>query len=445
MSLRWRLTLLYTALIVLIGVTIGSAVYLTTQAGLYQVLDRWLWQAAEDFARPYNSGRDPNSLPPRDSPNKPADAAFFTVFSNTNSLSQRLDQSPVSPVFTQGIRSVSGYRVAMLQAKNGYWVQAARLETDTQNTLESLRRLLFWGIPILALIGLSSGYALVGRAFRPIGAVSQMAKRIALSGEVHERVPVPLGQDEMTQLTSTVNAMLERLEAALQHERAFALAAAHELRTPLTKLLARIELTLEQPRSQLEYQTALMGLEKSARDMKNLVLHLLLFSETTLTQKNMDLADLTLEICEAASANLQEKQQHLELELLSTPIQGDPEALRLAVGNIINNAIRHTPIGSSIWVRTYQQATNVIVEIADNGAGIAPTEFERIRRPFQRGLGSQNIEGSGLGLALVESVMQRHHGRLEFSRAEQGGLLVRLIFPIAPKKFKPEGQSPALT
>ncbi|MEY4529691.1 MAG: hypothetical protein RLZZ156_412 [Deinococcota bacterium] len=424
MSLRWRLTLLYTGLIVVIGLIIGSAVYLTTQAGLYQVLDRWLWQAAEDFARPYNSGREPTSLPPRESPNKPADAAFFTVFSSPNSI----DSSPVKPVFSQGIRSVWGYRVAMLQAKNGYWVQAARLETDTQNTLGTIRSLLLWGVPLLAIIGLGSGYALVGRAFRPIGAVSAMARRIALSGDAHERVPVPLGQDEMTQLTSTVNAMLERLEQALQHERAFALAAAHELRTPLTKLLTRIELSLEQPQSHFEYQNTLSALQQSASAMKQLVLHLLLFSTTTLVQESLDLADLCLEICEAGSLGLQEKQQHLELELLSAPIQGDPEALRLAIGNVLKNAMLHTPIGSSIWVRTYPKAQAVVIEVADNGTGIAPSDFERICRPFQRGLGSQNIEGSGLGLALVESVVQRHHGKLELDRAEQGGLLVRLIF-----------------
>jgi signal transduction histidine kinase len=155
---------------------------------------------------------------------------------------------------------------------------------------------------------------------------------------------------------------------------------------------------------------------------------LLLFSDTTPNQESLDLADLTLEICEVASLGLQEKQQHLELELLSAPIRGDSEALRLAIGNVLKNAMLHTPIGSSIWVRTYPKAQNTIVEVADNGQGIDPSEFERIRRPFQRGLGSQNIEGSGLGLALVESVIQKHGGKLELNRAEQGGLLVRLVF-----------------
>ncbi len=431
MSLRWRLTLFYTALIVMIGFIIGTAVFWTARAGLYQVLDKWLWQAAQDFAHPYNAGRGAEFPPDNKDKDRPADAAFFTVFTEATLASQHLDTSPVLPIFSQGIRSGGGYRVAMLQANNGYWVQAARLETDTQNTLESVQGLLLWGIPILTLVGLSTGYVLVGRAFRPIDAVSEMAKRIALSGHADERVPVPSGQDELVRLSVTVNAMLERLELSLQHERAFALAAAHELRTPLTKLLARIELTLEQPRQPLEYQTALMGLEKSAREMKNLVLHLLTFTTQTETRQKLDLADLTLEICETASPNLQEKQQKLELDLNSTPMLGNPENLRLAINNLLKNAILYTPIGSTIYISTKPSQTQVGFEVADNGNGVVENDLDRIRLPFQRGLGLQNIEGSGLGLALVDSIVKQHSGRLELHRAEQGGLLVRLIFPRA--------------
>jgi signal transduction histidine kinase len=429
MSLRWRLTLLYTSLIVVIGLTIGTAVYFTVRVGLYQVLDRWLWQAAEDFARPYRAGRKADFPPQKN--NKAADAAFFTVFTDSSLSSQQLDSSPVVPIFSQGMHTITGYRVAMLQAKNGYWVQATRLETDTQNTLNAVQGLLLWGIPILSLVGLGSGYLLVGKAFLPIDAVSALAKRIALTGDAHERVPVPLGQDEMVRLTSTVNAMLERLELSLQHERAFALAAAHELRTPLTKLLARIELTLEQPRSLNEYQQALTSLEKSARAMKRLVLHLLSFSDMSLTAKkiNLDLADLCLEICEAASHALQEKQQQLELDLSSAPTHGDTQGLRLAIDNILRNAILHTPNGSRIWVKTGQEADHAWLEVADDGLGIKDTDLERLRRPFQRGLGLQNVEGSGLGLALVDSVVKQHHGKLELARAEQGGLVVRLVLP----------------
>lgn len=433
MSLRWRLTLLYASLLVVIGTVIGTAVFLTVRAGLYQVLDRWLWQAAQDFARPYSEHPD-QKLPPSGNENdKPPDAAFFTVFTAPLERSQHLDPSPVAPVFIEGIRSLSGYRVAMIQAQNGYWVQTARLETQTQATLDSVLKLLLIGIPVLSIIGLGVGYVFVGRAFAPMNSVAELAKRIALSGEVQERVPVPLGKDEMVHLTSTVNAMLERLELSLQRERVFALAAAHELRTPLTKLLARIELTMEQPRNILEYQSALTGLQQSASEMKRLVLHLLTFSNSgqLFNPQRLDLANLALECSEATSESLQAKHQQLELDLQSAPIEGDPENLRLAIGNILKNAVLHTPVGSTIFLSTSISKTQAILELADNGTGVSKTDLERIRLPFQRGLGLQNIEGSGLGLALVDSVVKQHQGNLELSAATQGGLLVKLVFPKA--------------
>jgi signal transduction histidine kinase len=429
-SLRWRLTLLYASLLVVIGLVVGTAVFFTVRAGLYQVLDRWLWQAAQDFARPYSEHPDQKLPGLHDKINKPPDAAFFTIFSQPLEQDQHLDPSPVVPVFAQGIRSLSGYRVAMLQADNGYWVQTARLETQTQATLDAVLKLLLLGTPVLSVIGLGVGYVFVGRAFEPVHSVAELAKRIALSGEVQERVPVPLGKDEMVLLTSTVNAMLERLELSLQRERVFALAAAHELRTPLTKLLARIELTLEQPRSELEYQSALTGLQQSASEMKRLVLHLLTFSNSgqVVNPQHLDLANLALECSEAASEALQAKQQKLELDLQSAPIKGDPENLRLAIGNILKNAILHTPVGSTIFLSTSTTKTQSILELADNGTGVSETDLERICLPFQRGLGLQNVEGSGLGLALVDSVVKQHQGSLELSHAKQGGLLVRLVF-----------------
>jgi signal transduction histidine kinase len=422
-SLRWRLTLLYATLLVVIGTVIGTTIFFTVQAGLYQVLDRWLWQAAQDFARPYSEHPDQKLPGLHDNTNKPPDAAFFTIFSQALKQDQHLDPSPVTPVFTEGIRSLSGYRVAMIQAQNGYWVQTARLETQTQATLDAVLTLLLIGIPVLSVIGLGVGYVFVGKAFAPIHSVAQLAKRIALSGEVQERVPVPLGKDEMVHLTSTVNAMLERLELSLQRERVFALAAAHELRTPLTKLLARIELTLEQPRDNLEYQNALTGLQQSASGMKRLVLHLLTFSNSgqLVNPQPLDLANLALECSEANSETLQAKQQKLELDLQSAPMQGDFENLRLAIGNIL-------PVGSTIFLSTSISNTKSILELADNGTGVVDADLERIRLPFQRGLGLQNIEGSGLGLALVDSVVKQHRGNLELSHAAQGGLLVRLTF-----------------
>jgi signal transduction histidine kinase len=423
MSLRWRLALLYTAILWVIGLLVGVAVLLAVRAGLYQVLDQSLLQAANDFARPFNTGREINlTLRPG---NKPPDAAFFSTF-DRQGRAISLDFSPVKPIFQIGVRSLEGYRVAMVQAKNGYWIQAARLETDTQKTLQSIAGLMLWGIPLLTTLGLGAGYVFVGRVLAPIDEVSSLAKQIAKSGDVKARVPVVLGRDELARLTQTVNAMLERVETAFVQQQAFALAAAHELRTPLTKLLARIHLMLEQPRHASQDQEALLHLEQSAQGMRRLVQHLLGFAQPDQApQSVVDLADLCLELSEAAAESLQAKQQHLELSLQSVQVLGNPETLRLAIDNLLRNAIAYSPPGATIWVTTSSQL-QAHLEIADNGAGLSQAELERVRRPFERGLGLQNQTGSGLGLALVAQVVVQHGGTFELQSAKQGGLSARI-------------------
>jgi signal transduction histidine kinase len=429
MSLRWRLALLYTSILWAIGLVVGAAVLLAVRAGLYQVLDQSLLQAANDFARPFNTGRSVNFvLRPS---NKPPDAAFFTTFDRQGQAIS-LDYSPVKPELRVGVRSIDGYRVAMVQAKNGYWIQAARLETETQTTLRSIEQLLLWGIPLLTGLGLGAGYFFVGRVLAPIDAVSSLAKLISTSGNVKARVPEVAGQDELARLTQTVNAMLERVEDAFMQQQAFALAAAHELRTPLTKLLARIHLMLEQPRHAINDQEALIQLEKSAQSMRHLVQHLLGYAQPVQApQSVVDLADLCLELSEAAAENLHLKAQHLELEVESVPVQGDAQALRLAVDNLLRNAMTYSPHGATIWVMTSNQSL-ALLEVADNGTGLTTEELERVRRPFERGLGVQNHLGSGLGLALVAQIAEQHGGRLELQRAKQGGLAARILLPPLP-------------
>jgi signal transduction histidine kinase len=317
-----------------------------------------------------------------------------------------------------------------VQAKNGYWIQAARLETETQNTLRSIEQLLFWGIPLLTILGLGAGYFFVGRVLAPMDAVSSLAKQIAASGNVKARVPEVGGQDELARLTQTINAMLERVEAAFVQQQAFALAAAHELRTPLTKLLARIHLMLEQPRHPSQDQEALRHLEQSAQSMRRLVQHLLGYAQPVqASQTVVDLADLCLELSEAAAESLHTKAQHLELEVESVKVLGDAQALRLAVDNLLRNAMAYSPHGATIWVTTTSQPQAALLEVADNGMGLSPDELERVRRPFERGLGVQNHVGSGLGLALVAQIVERHGGGLELHRAEQGGLAARICLP----------------
>ena len=372
--------------------------------------------------------RDSDGLRPRLS----GDIAL-SVFDADGQPNDSLPASPVDAPLEPGFASIDGYRVLSVRAPDGRWVQAARSEADARNTLKGTRDLLMFGFPLLLALGLGAGYWLADRALKPVDAVSLLASRIAASGKPGERVPEAQGSDEMARLTRTVNAMLEKLEALIAQERAFALAAAHELRTPLAVLQGRVSLSLERERSPEHYRQSLETVSRTTQELTRLVEGLLTLARTQAPSQPiaLDLADIGLEVAEAQADAAKARGQRIALELSSAPAYGDPAALRLAVSNLIRNAIRYGREGGRIVVRSLID-TDARIEVCDDGSGVDEADLERLRRPFQRGHGLQAIQGSGLGLALVDAIAEQHGGQLELGRAPEGGLRAAIRLPGTP-------------
>jgi signal transduction histidine kinase len=446
LNLRWRLTLFYgavSALIVLIG---GVALYFSLRSSLYALLDDGLRDAAMGVVqreRPgppgfrgdsggRRGGRGGDDLRPRVQGD-----TVLTVFDSSGQATTRFDDSPVAVALEAGIRSVGGYRVVTMPLPGGGWVQAYRSEGEALGALERTRGALTLGLPLLLVLGLSLGYWLADSALKPVDAVTRLAARIAASGKSGERVPAVIGNDEMARLTNTVNAMLEKLEALIQQERAFALAAAHELRTPLSVLQARVSLSLERERSSDQYRAALETVSDTTHKLNQMVESLLTLarSHVAAQRSRADLADLALEASELHHAEAAAKGQHVHLELDSAPFEGDPSSLRLAISNLLRNAVLYGRAGGNVWLRTSVQNGVAVLEVRDDGAGVDDEDLERLRRPFQRASGLQAVSGSGLGLALVDAVARQHDGRLELGRATEGGLRAVVRLPAA-REFK---------
>ena len=442
MSLRWRLTLFYGAVLSAILVIGGTALYFSLRSSSYGLLDEGLRGAVsavaqrfapqgrrgDDVPRPFGGRRDgPDDLRPRLSGD-----TTLTLFDLNGNLSTALDQPPVSAPLIEGVSSIEGYRVLTLQLPNGLWVQAARLESDALSALERTRQLLTLGLPLLLVLGLGAGYWLADRALKPVDAVTKLALSIAESGRSGQRVPQAIGDDEMARLTRTVNAMLERLEAMIDSERAFALAAAHELRTPLAILQGRVSLSLERERTPQHYREALATVSQSTDKLSTLVEGLLTLARSHVPAQleRLDLADIALEVYESHQELVAERHQRIILELDSVFVLGDPSGLRLALSNLIRNASRYGLENGQIWLRSSAHNGSAQLEVTDNGAGVTGADLERLRKPFQRGAGLQGVAGSGLGLALVDAVARQHGGTLTLSRASEGGLRAVIALPV---------------
>jgi signal transduction histidine kinase len=450
LSLRWRLTLFYSVGAVLILLAGSLALLFGLRLSVYQLLDQSLEQATQSVDKRFDGqprpprsdgrgtvGSNPSSSSPsRSSPSRsnqtrprlPGDTSL-SVFSSTGVADAEFDASPVNAPLEAGVRTLEGYRVFTKVMPDGHIVQATRSEADALGALQRAQELLWFGLPILFLFSLGAGYGLADRALRPVDAVTRLAARIAEHGQPGERVPESLGDDEMARLTRTVNAMLEKLEGLIAQERAFALAAAHELRTPLAVLQGRVELSLERERTPEHYRESLATVAATAQKLNRLVEGLLTLarSHAPTSPIRFDLADVALEVAEPHRSEAKARGQWLELELDSVPVTGDPESLRLAVSNLMRNAIRYGIQGGWIWLRTSSKSGQAVLEICDDGPGVPSDDLERLRRPFQRGKGLQAISGSGLGLALVNAVAEQNGGRLELGRAIEGGLCARIV------------------
>ncbi len=427
LNLRWRLTLFYAILSSIILVVTGAVFYLSLRASLREMLDNSLQDAASLAATQLTGDEGAAKFSEKDTETLQQELQGETtlvVLGADGKQTDRLGRARVSAPLSVGFTSLKSYRVYTTRTERGDWVQAMRSEIETLETLSRAQRLLIVTIPLMLLVGLGAGYLIADRALKPVEEVSRLASSIAAHGRYKERVPESPGGDEMARLTQTVNAMLGRLEATIERERAFALAAAHELRTPLALLRGQASLILTRDRTPDEYRNGFQEVDQTSLEMTGLVDSLLALARTNQVSQAqpLNLEDIAMEVVEALTQTARSRFIKLVLETQSAPTLGDRAALRLLMTNLVENAIKYGREGGHVWIRTSSQHDRAMLEVCDDGPGVAAADFERLTQPFQRGLGLQGVSGTGLGLALVVAVAEQHGGMLELSQAVEGGL-----------------------
>jgi signal transduction histidine kinase len=247
----------------------------------------------------------------------------------------------------------------------------------------------------------------------------------------------PLGElnlpKEIEPLVRELNRLLARLQEAFDAQRAFISDAAHELRSPLTALRLQLQLLDRAPNeaARLEARTRLGAAVERA-------IHL---AEQLLTLARSDPEEVggnfaPVDLGEAAAGGIADTHdlalaRHTELSLDAPsvlPIQGDAEAIRILVRNLVDNAVRYTPPGGSVRVHCRASLQGVDLEVTDTGPGIAPADRDRVFDRFYRRAGAHE-SGSGLGLAIVKAIADRHGARIALDDAPGGGLRVTVTFP----------------
>src|SRR3984957_4118891 len=291
---------------------------------------------------------------------------------------------------------------------------------DTVNqTLARAEIFLLLGVLGGTVLALLAGLFVSERAMSPIKELTAAAREIRRTRDPRLRLPHPEAEDEVAELAHTLEGMLAALDAAqsdtqamLDRQREFVADASHELRTPLTSVLANLDLLAEELDGE-QSETAEAAL-RSTRRMRRLVGDLLLLARADARRENprrpTDVGEVVIE----AAAELGPMAAHHELAVWTEPamVDGVRDELHRLVLNLMENALRHTPPGTSVHTGVRRDGDQVVIEVADTGPGIPPELAPRVFQRFVRN-GRDGGKGSGLGLAIVRSVAQSHGGTVE--------------------------------
>jgi len=291
-------------------------------------------------------------------------------------------------------------------------------------SVDSLRNLLLLMVPIVLILCVGGGYLLAGRALRPIESVTEELDAIGPTN-LSSRLTVPPVADEVARLTQEINSLLERLERASATERRFASDAAHELRTPLSVLRTGLEVALARDRSPDENRAALGAAHREALSLCRIADELLMLSrlngEVMVDRQRLNLRALLSEIAATVGPLAQAREIKLTIDAPEDIfVYGNTGHLRRLIVNLLDNALKFTPVGGSIDVGLKSDANRAILRVADTGEGIHPAELPHIFDRFFRGAGSPG-EGSGLGLSLCREIARAHGGEIAAANLPSGG------------------------
>ena len=454
LSIRVRLTLWnVSAMIVVLGVYVASVFVFVSRmesGGLDQILhDDYLW-AAEML------DQDPDGTitwPTSNDTGSPVDGPWLQVWSPDGSLLYRTLIARNNPLpetdllameANDEIVSVAAvsppYRVFSVETRIGdepVVIQVARSEFVMRRDLYQLLVVLLLGLPLSVAAAGLGGYTLARRALRPIERMADHAQSITAE-RLEDRLPIDNPKDELGRLAFVFNDTLTRLESSFEQMRRFTAHVSHELRTPLTAIRSVGEVGLRGRRKESAYREIIGSMLEEVDRLAGLVDRLLTLSRAEtgpakLTLDAVDLFALAGEVATQLEVLAEEKQQTISLERTGAPPEwrGDRTVLRQALLNLVDNAIKYTPVGGRITVRVEGSSSGVILEVSDTGPGIPESLHSRIFDRFYRvkRMPVSEQEGTGLGLSIAKWAVEGNGGRLTLQESSSSGSTFRITLP----------------
>jgi heavy metal sensor kinase len=378
----------------------------------------------------------------------PPSGASFNRYAITARLptgSTRSDAQFITRILTEQHLLVAATSVDTVSGR--YRVETGESTLALETALARLLDLLALLLPTLIICAAAGGYLLVKRALRPVDQLSQRAEQMSLQ-DLSLRLPVVPSGDALERLAISLNGMLGRLRDSVQTSRRFLADASHELRTPLTVIKGELqELSGRTHPSSNDLRERVGSILEEVARLEDLVAGLLVLSrldagEVMRERTEVDLAVLAHGIAEQMRLIAEDRGLAVDLSgLQSTVVCCEQPRLKQVIVNLLDNAIRFTPAGGTVALRTRQEEAVGLLEVADSGIGIPasaiPQVFDRFFR-VEEGR-SRNDGGAGLGLSIVKSICSLHGAEIEVTSQVGHGSCFRVRFPrrsIAAHQFK---------
>jgi signal transduction histidine kinase len=282
---------------------------------------------------------------------------------------------------------------------------------------------------IMAVLSIWLGWLIAGRALRPLRTITNTARQISASN-LHRRLDLDGPEDELKQLGTTFDGLLERLEGAFAAQRQFVANASHELRTPLTLERALLELALSDP--QADAASLRKTCEKVlavGKQQERLIEALLTLSRSQRGLDRHEPVDLAA-IASAATAAADQDGLAFETSFEPARTRGDPRLVERLVANLVTNAVNHNVPGGGVIVETQLRGGRALLRVANTGEQIGTDELPRLFQPFERLERDGERDGVGLGLSIVDAIAKAHEATVAAEARPEGGLDVEVEFPV---------------
>jgi heavy metal sensor kinase len=455
LSIRWRLTLWYGAVLATVLAVFGVSVYLMMRHVLLARTGMGMNMEATEVAEEVARARDRSTLgtwlerrfarhPGYDIQVSTSEGEAIFRSDRIRGVSLPRPSDPPAdgrPAFASfGGRSGHARLLSrVVPGPDGPLILqiAAPLAADDHELRELLTVMLLAG-PMALASALGGGYLLACRALAPVDRMAADADQITAT-RLDRRLEIPNPNDELGRLGATLNGMIGRLERSFEEIRRFTADAAHELRTPLTVIRNVAEVALRSPRAPEHYCRVLGDMLEEVERLTRLAEQLLFLCREDaglipLAATTMRLDDLVRDAVEHMGVVAEAKGLTLECPHLAVcPIRGDADQLRRLLFNLLDNAIKFTPAGGTVRVALERSDGAARVVVEDAGIGIPPEHLPHVFRRFYRvdPARGPDLGGTGLGLAIAHSIAEAHGG--SFTIESRVGVGTRVILTLPAK------------